>query len=313
MSIETLHYLAGISSRGSDTGFPVLTDGAVAYNHEHLQVMQEAHYDPTFQTVMSAKPDIRYTTYEIARVLDLIGMTGLVIDNENEPETDLYLYFRRSGQLGVVDDRDDEVHKRFSLTKGLHYALSLSAQVQQPATIQARVKPIWDGTNAPLIYAGDQAIDVFTENQTPQVFTLGPIKFGTTLLDGVRNMQLDFGCQLFEGGADDDLYDTAASITAITPRLTITTLHPEFLSTIVPYSGLSQSCRIWLRRKSNNGAHFANNATQHMYIDCAYGHWVPASANGRMQQPGEFTYEFRPNTNSTTTNPYVIQTGVAIT
>jgi hypothetical protein len=321
MSLNQLYFVAGLKIRNvvDDEIVPLhVTDNTnLNYNQTFYQHMQEALPDPSFSTVMGMRPDITCTTTQIQTCLGTIGLNGLKIDEEDDAfGWTLAFLLKKGANLGNRIADATGVHLEYYATKGLLYMTGGQFNHQQPSTIDLRFVPVWNGTNAPLVYSGVETIDFDSANQgmNNDIYTLDSVKFGSTVIQGNINVGLQMNQQMIEQGADSDLYTSFCCLGTRSPVFRFTGHDIDnYTTTFRPQGPTSMSQMIlYLRRKTKYGEHRPKTDTVHASLTCAYNHWTINQVSGSAGQPGTAGYEVRPIINAIDGNIIQLATGIAI-
>jgi hypothetical protein len=264
MSVTNVSYLRGLSL--PTAGFlSQITDLTAANNHALLMGMSAGYPEPLFASVRGAKPDIQFSTSQLATLLAALGTDGLDTSDGN---TDLL--YCAAKNLGSRQADDATVHFRIRATSGLLYWTSIKGNYLADATASVRYKPVMDDDgNAPFVPTGSIALTELPK--AIEYFKFGGFYAGASLddavqIEGVEGFSLDQNLQMEEIGADDDLYDTFCGIRERAPTLTLDGLD---LATWLDYGLDGDQIAYWglyLRKKSADTDDVDVGTAEHIYI-----------------------------------------------
>lgn len=262
---------------------------------------------PQFAANMGQQPEIRFTTPQVKSILDLVSSTGIY--DLSGGNTDLY--FKVAADQGTRTASASAAHHRFRAAQGLLILERISAGHRSEAQAQCRIICAYDGTNSPLVYAGSTAL-----SGTPasgEHFVLGECHLNGSEIDGVQNLDMDYGQNVMQAGSGGELYDTFNALLQSTPTVTITALNSAFWGTAT-LNGLDlSSASLYLRKMARTGR-VADGTAEHIKFTLADGLIYIGSTSGEGMSPNQSTILVRPIASSDTGTAITLSsTAVAIT
>ena len=267
---------------GSGTVISELEDATPDPHVELLTGMAGGYPEPVFMGAHMVKPDVVFSTHQIASLLTACNTGGAAPFAADQSAGNTDLFYQDSGNKNSRTAVASLAHQRFRLAKALLYWTQISAQQGQEARISARLKPVWDGTNVPLVAAGSLAITGSPVGG--ERYTLGPVAVNGVDLTGVTQMQLDSGIKLDEQGSEGELYDSFAGIETTGPVLTLTGNTIEWWNTYGLIGALT-SLTVFLRQKNQTGNWPDTNVPpKHIAITASAGVITPDRTSGIKSQ-----------------------------
>ena len=261
--------------------------------------------DPTFLATFEENPGLTGTTMSLAAALGALGISGLAITS-----SPTVFYWAQLDNLG--DIAAGSVHLAMTMTTGLHFLQRISARQGAPAELTFGTTPIWDGTNAPVIFAGSQALPEISPLSA--VWTVGPVRINGTLFTGVQSIDFDLGLEFSVLRGDGESRPRFGFIRRRKPTIKVTGLNVSVLP-VIGCSGVAQSetdSLIYFRAKDDCGDNVADNVASHIGLSIAAGKIMPDSAGARTGEAGTVDLIIEPKYDGS--NAIVaVSTGTAIT
>ncbi len=251
-----------------------------------------------------------FTTYQIARALDVCGLLGLKIAATTNVGLEMFGQKWNEGGTPL----SGASHMKYTIKEGLLVPRSISATHQQDATISYEALATWDETNNPVVVANNATLPSGVTDD--QRFTLGKFTLGSIAVGQLTNLEIDFGITAETVGADSDVWDTFARIVAIEPMLRLRGSDlTVFDASKIPLTGKAgvHADTIFYLRKRQDGSTFAPDATTEHIKFTANG---LATITSGMSQSGDPPSEIEiemPLRYDGTNVPLVINTASAIT
>lgn len=260
MATTKQFYLHGLQFGDDSSWITQLTDLTPAANIDYLTARSAGAVVPSFRGGQNVIPDITFTTTQVKKVLDkCASYNGLYL-----PLSASYvdLYYRAVTNLGMPTAIASGVHLQIRARRCVMYWTAIRAQQGQPATIDCRIVPTWDNTNAPLLATDDQAIPASA--LATEQFTMGPVKLNGSLIDGSDNWGLELNPQIEEIVSDGDVFPTFVGCREHDPILTVANPDIEkWDSGIIGLGGLQVTTLLfWLRKKTVDQTGNVANATE---------------------------------------------------
>jgi hypothetical protein len=304
MSVDSLHYLHGLNLAGG-TFLSQLEDTTPASVTQMLTGYAAGHPQPLFQAVASQKPEIAFTTPQLATLLAATGIFGTALEGNTD------LYYKAGVRGGYRVAAASEAHQRFRAVRSFLYPTRISVSHQQVAQASCRIKLLYDGSNSPLVALGSLAL-AGTPTAAEQ-YTLGPVEVNGVTFDGEQSLELDFSPQIDEVGDQGDIWDSWCSGATINPTLTFRSTKLETWATYGLVGSAITSLRFWLKRKQPDAANYADGSSQHIrFVLNGGGVLVPQQTSAGGNRFAETGVMIAPRSTDSTVNVFTIATAVAI-
>jgi hypothetical protein len=270
---------------------------------------------PQWSGVDEGNPEIQFGSPDLKAILDhcncAMSEQGLVVGYDPVVNTGtVAMYYRKGKNRGLREAIAATVHDRWDLVNNaMFYWRSLQAQAGRGsrAVIECSLRAISnDGAN-PLTYVGSTALEG-TEAIT-HLYTLGPIKLNTVLINSVASLRIDNGIQTREFGADGLPFPQYGDIESSEPTATIETADLTLESTYGSPVALT-SFAFYLRALKKDGLPYADNEAQHIKISGTAG---MAVLNQVSSMPGQVSLQLAIDKVNDATAPFTVNTACAIT
>lgn len=243
-----------------------LTDLTPAHNFADLAERTSSGVGPTFTGSRQATPDIGFGTTQISGFL--AAMTNLGVSRDLSAGT-VDLEYQAGSNLGTRVAIATESHLRLRAEDNSYACWeSLQADAGGNAELRGRIKPIFDGTNDPLVPTADVAITA-----TPSVselFTLGPISLNGTVLDLVQGFNWQNNIE-YDEHVSDKGFLTWSSIRAITPVITVRTKKTDYFADYGTRGTALTALVLYLRKRKKANQYEENNQTVHLKFTHSIG------------------------------------------
>jgi hypothetical protein len=195
-------------------------------------------------------------------------------------------------------------HVRVRATQGLLVPESVEAtqDATTPAQMALKFHAQYDGTNAILAVLGSQAL-----SGTPgvgQVYKLGPVTIGSTVIDGVQRSRVNFGIDVKPEYGDGEEVPRANTIEAVNPSFEIDAKNfSSLVSRGLGVVAITDAVKVYFRKVGS-----AASATDHLCFTISAGtiHTASVAATGNQVSVPRFVV-----TGSGST-PIAVSTGVAL-
>lgn len=282
MSLSTRKYLSQIVL-GTGGVVSELQDATPDPHIDYLVGRAAGYPEPIFIGAHKIKPDIVFQSMQLKTLLDACNTGGAAPLGADLSAANTDLFYQDAPNKGSRSAVASLLHQRFRLAKAMLYWTQITAQDGQEAQISARLKPIWDGTNVPLVAAGTLAI-----TGTPigaERYTLGPVKIDGTTLTGITQVQVESGIQLDEATSDGELYDSFCGIEQTAPSILLTGNTIEWWNTYGLLAAIATGVTVYFRQKNSTGNWpDVNVPSKHISITGAAGSVAPDRTNGIKSQ-----------------------------
>lgn len=277
MSVSTGHVLHGINFASPAALITQLTDASPEMSTELMSSYAAGHPHPLFRSIVSQKPSINFSTPQLKTILDVCGLEGVDLSSGN---TDLY--YRKLKDLGARESTAGTVHTRFRMAQGLLYWTGFTLPHEGQASIDCRILPTWDGTNAPLVPAGSLA--VVGTPAADEEWTIGKVVINGTQLVGCKEASYNSGWQLIEESSDGEPFTTFAGLQQTDPVWTIRSLELGAWATFGTGGTAVTSWAIYGRKKAKHGTNTADASAVHLAFTGTSGFIYPESTSGGGRQ-----------------------------
>jgi len=278
MATIARYVLHGILLPGA-TWVTELADVTAAANVELLTGYAGGAVTPSFRGAQGARPDVTFSTPQIKTILDqCTDGDGVSMADYNEANVDLYYRLATAfGSRGAITDAE---HLVVRARRSMMIWTQLEAKQGQPASIQCRIIPTFDGTNIPIVGIGSQTIPA--NLNVAEQFTLGPVELqgSGAWIDGVQGWTFAQGLEPDVDASDGDIYASHAGLGRGDPILTIDTpdvgLWEEYGVTGVALTALAAHLR---KRNVDLAANHADATECHIKLSatddpCGFVHVV---------------------------------------
>lgn len=281
MGVSSLKYLSGIVF-GGGAAITELKDATPSSNIEELVGMAAGYPEPLFRGVKKIKPAVKFATMQLATMLGVVntGAGAPFVSDQSAGNTDLW-YADATNKLSRTAAAS-AAHQRFRMTDACVYWSRISAKTQDDAEIECEVKPIYDGTNPPMQYAGALALP--TTPVGNERYTMGPVKVNGTMLAGVQQVMLSSGIKANEESSEGDLFDTWASLDTTNPMLEITGRTVDWWNTFGPATAISSVTWFLLQKSATGNWPNTNVPPKHIAITATAGTIYADSTSGTKSQ-----------------------------
>jgi hypothetical protein len=251
----------GVSIKPSGAGSATLIGGVDTQefqsNTTHLAQDTTGNRSPQSVSVSAVKPRITFGTYQIAKLLDLIGSRGACLNGTAAAGFEMYEL--DTDDCGAI--KAGTTHRKLIAPNGRIVPRTLACQHEQEAKVDCEVIPIFDGTNLPVIFSENIAAPTGLEDT--ERFTLGPIEVAGVDLTFVQSVSIDFGNMVETVGGDGDIYPKNVDVQRFAPTITITCLDTgKFSAAGIPLDGKAcehSDSSIVFRRKINTTGTFSGD------------------------------------------------------
>ena len=249
-------------------------------------------YYPEQITIASQKPKFTFSTYDLPKVIDALGLIGRTVqDGVGKPGVALYQAKYEDSALA-----SGSVHRRLRFARSYSYISRISVSHRQDATADIESMALWDGSNAILQVEGTQALPTLPASSGR--WTLHSVEVGGVAIPCNIQVDFDFGISVDSFGCDSDLYDTELNINEIKPVISITSLDPTgFDSAAVVLAGLvgaHTDTNFILRKRAAQGAGWVADATaEHISITASGVLLATDVHNAQANQRAQATFQMQ--------------------
>lgn len=159
----------------------------------------------------------------------------------------------------------------------------------------------WLGTGdnsgaTPMVFSAANAIPSGA-SQTSKLFTVGPIKFGSRLCEGIQDIAVTFGIEVFKEGDNGEVYQSIGCIMARNPKIEFSTRDTHLISEIG--DGISiATFAAYFQKITANGQRVAPGTGAHVSISGTAGMITPGATALKYRSPGTSAFTFTPAKNT---------------
>lgn len=244
---------------------PVLLDQVESLDYAgNLQIerlFSDGQVDSQWASVMGVDPMIPFVTTDIKTALDQAGIGGMAIDTDVDNDGVVFAY-QKTAAGGTRAGASS--HLELRMREGILIPRRLTASQGGIARITYEAIAQYDGTNDPITFTGSSSLSGTAA--TSVGWTVGKIVIGSTTIDSVISLDVDFGIRVSALKSDGEIYPTHVFIVDRTPIVTIQTHDVELHDTLgIAGSDVGASNAIfYLRKKAEGGGNVADGTAEHI-------------------------------------------------
>ena len=260
MSLVRQFYPHAIVFNDSNPDVVQMSELAAAYNDRELSESCASGAAPEFLGIAFASPDVRFTTQQIASILDRLPAANSYL-SESFAAGVVDLEYRAGKPFGTREAMDSGLHVIGRMTQSaLLYWNGISARQGEVATITPIIQTVWNSGAAsdPITWLASQ--DIVTECDVTELFSMGKFVINGSTLTGVTDVQWNNNVELAKIAADGDEYDTFCGIQMVRPEIMITCKKADLMATY-GQRGAAVTSWIWYLRKYATSPMFAANGS----------------------------------------------------
>ncbi len=263
MNVHTLYAVNIATAEDVDALIDQISAFSIDTGIEDMLVSADGGVDNTFLAVGNQEPKISFTTSALVTALDAAGIGGLKISSDVDDDG-LECWFHKVIKGGTRGGAG--THVKMTVNEGMLVPRSLQASQKEMASLEYEVVISYDGTNDPIVIEGSQNLE--GSPSVGELFTVGPVNINGAQLNGIQDINIDFGLTEFIVGADGTVWPTFIAINSREPTITIQTTEVEALSTF-GLTGVEQGVTdsVVYFKKVAEGATRVADATQE-HISC---------------------------------------------
>lgn len=231
--------------------------------------------DRAVNVIMSGGPEVPLRTH------DLAGACGISATAGFKATTGARFRMQKKDPQGTFASGSSHVF--VDSTLGFGVLQSIAAQQGQLAEAIIRYMALFDGSNPPLTASVSQSLSGVTAPAANGLYTLGPLKIGSTFFTDLQGASFSTGIELEPKSGDGYPYPTNCFIKSRKPRLTLSAIDPELLDTIgsALHAQLGVTIKQYWRKKATGQTGLvADDQTSHICLTISAGSWGPSSVSG---------------------------------
>lgn len=223
--------------------------------------------DAVHSSIMRQRPMCRFASANLGLFMGIAGAAGAAITGT------VVVYF---AQLTHGGTRSYTACFKATFNDGLIVLRKASASNGQEGSAEYELYGTYDGTNAPVIFAGSATCPA--EGGTVAKFTNGPFKIGSTTIESQSN-EFDTGFDIGQYGINGEVYDRSVCILARKPVMRVQTLDLGAIATLTA-AGAGDDVTMYFTKKTNQGANVANATEEHVSLVATLAHITPGNIEG---------------------------------
>lgn len=284
LSSAVATWLTGVMNYSIDFGINLIKESSAgSIDHEYLAQMDKA-----------GKINIQSTDLSF---LATCGMAGLFIIPD-ATHAGVELYFRKISNGGLPIAIATTTHLKALVSDGLMVPTKVSASHNQLAKLDLMLHAILGSVatysqSTPVTLSSGTAIESGA-GAMALAYTTGPVKYNSTLVQGISDENIDFGVQVNVESDSGEVYPTHVSIPFRAPNFTFTTKDQSVIASIGEGVSCSSGFGMYFRKVAPNGDRVAIATAEHIKISAAAGELVPGAASLTHKQMGVTPFTFTP-------------------
>lgn len=234
MGLTRLDTLGAVKIHSDGMGSAVIIGAADNYslnlNPDVRQDATSGYAWSTFQSLYNLAPQMSFSTNQVLRLIDAVGLSGLAIASATN--AGLVAYGQQKAEGGMR--KSGSVHISETVREGLLMIRGLSCQHLGDLMVNCEALITYDGTNALVTQSSIAALPTIPIDD--QRLSLGKVMLGTgsgdqITLEQKTQVDIELGLEAEALSADGDVFPTMAVINkAARPVIRITTLKTNLLS-----------------------------------------------------------------------------------
>ncbi len=259
------------------TAVDAVSDHGIDSGLEIVRVRTDGLPHPKMTHVKTVDPSIDITSGAVHTIMNAIGtdiMKGLAITGAKTA----VLYCQQVDNLGT---RKANEAMKATVNQGLVIPTNLTASVDQAATVNCQIVPVYDGTNAPIATAISQTLT--GSPAADEQFYSGPVYVNNVALDNVQSISIQFGIQIVKKKEGGSKYHVLAYIGNQEPVISVTTTDVEAFDAFKEGVAITAATYAQLVKAEPNGSYYANASVVHPKFTVNDGMIVAQKISGSPQ------------------------------
>lgn len=310
MDVYTLAQVNIATTAAVDLLIDQISDQRISMGIRKLLVGADGNVDPTYTAIAEQNPTANFTTSALATVLATVGIDGLKIDSDVDDDG-LEMWFQKLAEGATRASGSN--HIKMTVNEGLLVPTRIVAPHNGVATLELLLIITYDGTNEPIVLAASQALE--GSPSVGELFTAGTVNLNGNQIEGVQNIEIDFGIRPLTVSADGVVWPTYAAIQSREPAIRVRTIDATYLQSLIGLDGLAQSATdsvIYLRKLDEGGTRVTNATAEHISFTVDEGMFTVNEVGGAHPKAQMAEIEIQPTYDGTNAI-LVISTATAIT
>lgn len=240
-------------------------------NSEHTPFVPAGGITPAAWLVPKVQPEGTFTTQDLATFFGAVDVSTGLLCNE-ESTFALSKRVQGGGGLSAANNTD---HYTWTAQLGQLFPESISAEADsnQGAQLNARFIALSNGTLAPFVFQGSQAINAITAPGYNSSFALASPYHNSVEIQGCRSINLDFGAQYRSAANTPDTYNDCVVKVTQQPVFRFTVAKAdEFAAQALVGEAVNTSFAFYLQRiDATNGGRIAATTGSHFKLSFTAG------------------------------------------
>lgn len=283
---------------------PQITQHSIDPQVQEFAIGSGGSADVSFLANMQETPVLSFTSTAVKTVLDLVAVGVLAVGTVVN-QYFAHLATTASGRAASA------AHTKLTINDGLIVCRTIEAQHNQPATITVEIYATYDGTNNPFVKAVANTALPSSSLAAVELFTLGPVKIGSTLID-TQSVSLDPGITVFLLGKSGEPWNRLAAMNKRKVRATVTSLDPALLTAVGEVGGSQTSPIVFLQKVDKNATRVAAATAEHIGFTFPKGFAYPGPMGGSEGSVATYQAMLCPADEDGTNAPVTLDTTMAI-
>lgn len=252
----------------------------------------------------------RFTSFNVATALGILGWTGLVLGSGVTAE----LWEIQWDDVGNM--KSGSVHRKCAIAVGRAIWRTIRASHRNDAMIDIEVFALSsDGSTSPFAWTESQALPTAVDDAR---HTLYSCKLGDIDMGCHTDLTIDSGWQIQADACKSNVWDTRLKVAEITPKISVTTLNTELVGSsagkinIQGIAATHANTLIQLRKRIPLLSTFVANITEEHISITSAGTVVPSTPyTGQANEDGTSSFDLHSYYDGTNT-PFVIDATAAL-
>lgn len=174
-------------------------------------------------SIENLAPVGEFNVLNIEAALTAIGLNGACITSVANPGL-VTEWERRDCKAAAAGS----VHMKYTVGKGVIAPTSLSVDHRGDAVLGYQIFAAYDGTNSPVVIEHKTAAPVLS-SASDKTFTMAKAVIGTVIVEGKRNISIDFNPEVNSEGADSDPFDSVQSLSSLLSTVRVSGVDPQWI------------------------------------------------------------------------------------
>ena len=218
----------------------------------------------TFTFLQSGDPVGQGSYHDLKEFFDECGTTGMLIDSGAAGDG-INIYFPLYIHGGSF--APGSVHHKTTIGDGILIPDRLRLPHQDTAMLDARIIAVSaDGSAVPITYSESAALPATVYPTSNEVFTLGPLDLNSYNVEGIQEINVDFGINVQKVSGGGVIYNALSFIDSIQPIITVRTTNVDVTGEITEAgkSYTASTVTFYAKKRADGGTFVANGTAEHI-------------------------------------------------